>query len=153
MVDLTQITLEEITSSSESKGYELHMEERIPTEMGVEETIVSILIKRQERLVEGVPVLLTKNKVNYEKLKELIDEYEVWNGFGYLGKFALTHLNNAELRELVQYCHRRLKPHANLSSLNEAFFEHSITKEQEEWNVIGAPPYSALEEKYKLYCR
>ena len=151
--NLSSIRLEELASSFDDKGFELFLEKRVHRELSVEETITASLIMPEARLIEGVPILLTKNKINYGKLKELIDKYELWNEFGYLGNFALKHIDNNELKELVGYCHNKLKPHAKLSLLDDAFFRHSKTKEQEEWSVIGAPPYSALEEKYKLYCR
>ncbi len=153
MTDLTQISLEELASSFDSKGYELFMKERVPTRMSVEETIVSALTKGRARLLEGIPILLSKHKIDYKKLRELIKSYRLWNEFGYFGDFSLVHINNKELKSLVEYCRHKRKPYAKVSFLEERFFKYSGTEEEKKWNLIGAPSYSALERQYRRYCR
>ena len=151
--DLRNIKLDELLSSFAGRGYELTGVNGYPVSINTEETIIAALLRDKEpkaRLLEGIPVLLLKNEVDYKFLRKLIDQYRLHNEFGYFGEFTLKYVENEDLSNLVEYCRSRLNPQTNISSLNDAFFPES-SHEEERWKILGAPSYQALEEKVKLY--
>ena len=153
MVVLKNTTLKELASSFDSRGYALIMSRRVSYSLTVEESIVSALLKREQRLIEGIPLMLAKNRVNCSSLKKLIDKHHLWNEFGYIGEFALNHIKSDELTGLVDYCFRHLKSEACLSSSDYEFFKYFQKQEQLRWKLIGGPSYQSLEKQYKRYTR
>jgi len=153
MISLENITLEEKASVFDSHGYSLLMDRRIPSNLSVEETIVSVLVdsEPEPRLLEGIPVLIVKNKINYQKLKKLVDKYHLWNEFGYFGDFALKYFNNAQLKDLVNYCHTKLKPSRDILGFGYSFSKEFQKNEEKIWNLIGSPSYSSLEKQFRRY--
>jgi hypothetical protein len=152
MTLLKDINLEELASAFDSNGYGLFLEERPAYSIAIEECIIGAIVHKRARLIEGIPVLLSKNKVDYSFLKELIAQYQLWNEFGYLGDFALRHINDEHLRELVSYCQNNITPDAFFSDTHHDYFKKFQKKEQKQWHVIGGPSYSALEKKFNHYC-
>lgn len=150
---LLEITSTELASSFDNKGYDLIMENREADSLSVEESIVAALLKQSPRLIEGIPILLAKNKINYSELGSLVKEYNLWNEFGYFGEFTLKHVQNKKLTKLVSSCHHHLKPSAYLDN---SFPESSKTFQKPEeilWNLIGAPPYTGLEKQFNRYVK
>lgn len=151
MAVLEKISLEEVASSFDDHGFPLFMEERRHYSIGIEEAIISSLFMSAPRLYDGIPVLLSKNKINYKKLKNLIDEYNLWNEFGFFGEFALTHLENKRLRRLVEYCHKNLKSSSILYPFEIEFSKKFQKAEEKKWNILGAPSYEELEDQFEVY--
>lgn len=149
MAILEEISVGQIASSFDDRGFSLFMEERTNYTIGIEETIVASLIKDEPRLQEGIPILLSKNEINYNKLRYLIDEYNCWNEFGYFGDFLSRHFKNDNLKQLVQYCKQKLKPEANLVSFNHELFKKYQKPNEKKWNLFGAPSYNALERHFE----
>jgi len=152
-MNLLDVTSKELASSFDNNGYELIMENRQRSSLSVEESIIAALIKQNPRLIEGIPILLIKNKINYTKLRKLIYNYKLWNEFGYLGEFTLRHVKSKELSQLVSDCRDNLKPEACLDNF---FRESSLIfqkPEEKTWRLTGAPPYSALEKQLKRYIK
>ena len=150
MTSIQSVTLDELASSFDNKGFDLFMEERIESSISVEETIIAALIKKQPRLIEGIPTLITKNNINYDYLTSLVDNYKLWNEFGYFGEFAANHLNEKKLNKLVEYCHNKLKPQANLYDYD--LFKKFQKEEEKKWNLTGAPSYDSMKKQFKRYC-
>ena len=141
-----------IASSFASKGFELT--DIVPrNSLSLEDTVVGALRFPTARLLEGIPVLLAKNRVNYIQLKKQIDKYRLWNEFGYLGNFALKYVKSKELKELVSYCGTKLKSHSNPLGLGDYYQGIGLERtEWKLWNIVGAPSYSCLEQQFGRYC-
>lgn len=141
-----------IVSSFASNGFQL-TDVRPRNSLSLEDTVVCALRFPTARLLEGIPVLLAKNKVDYSVLKNQIDKYELWNEFGYLGNFALKYVKNKELKELVLYCRSKLKSNSNPLGLSDYYRGIGLgRKEWKPWNIVGAPSYSCLEQQFGRYC-
>ena len=153
--DLRNIKLDELLSSFVSRGYELTGVNGYPVSINTEETIIAALLRDKEpkaRLLEGIPVLLLKNEVDYRFLRGLIDKYVLYNEFGYFGEFTLRYIEDKELKELTEYCKINMKPEEVSLSAFYDFFKRFPTdfKNQGRWNLIGAPSYLSLEKKLEL---
>src|SRR3989344_6195909 len=140
-------SIEELASSFDRKGFPLFLEKKTETALSVEETIINAFMLLEPRLHEGIPVLLTKNEIDYRKLKKLIDKHRLYNQFEYFGEFALKYLNEPCLRELMEYCHSRLQQPVNISGMADSYFKNLQNKEQKRWKVLGAPSYDSLEKQ------
>ena len=153
--DLRNIKLDELLSSFAGRGYELTGVNGYPVSINTEETIIAALLRDKEpkaRLLEGIPVLLIKNEVDYKFLRKLIDQYRLHNEFGYFGEFTLKYVENEDLSNLVEYCKNNMKPEEVSLSTFYDFFKRFPTdfKNQGRWNLIGAPSYLSLEKKLEL---
>jgi hypothetical protein len=111
------------------------------------------LRSNEPRLYEGIPVLLSKNKINYDILKTLVAKYGFWNEFGYFGEFTLRHFANKKIKGLVEYCRENLKPSTILYPYEVDFSRKYQTVEEKRWNLLGAPSYEELEHQFKVYSK
>lgn len=151
MRNLKQVGIDELASSFDDNGYMLMMSTRVPYSLSIEESIVSALVKQEPRLVEAIPTILTKNIIDYGKLKNLVNDYSMWNEFGYVGEFALTKINNDGLKKLVEHCFNTKKSDACLLDDFESFYRKRQKPQEKKWNLIGAPSYQALEKQFRRY--
>lgn len=152
--NLSQVNINELASAFDNNGFELTMDKRVPYNLSIEESIVATLLQNEEpRLQEGVPVLLVKNRINYETLRKLIDQYKIWNEFGYFGNFALKYLHNKGLENLVRYCRKERKPEVDMSDGFYNFFKELQSKEEKNWGLIGGIPYKHLDKQFRRYSR
>ena len=151
LMDIATVTEEQIAATFDNNGFELTVGYSSPS-LSVEEAIVAVLIHPEPRLLEGIPILLKKNPVNYAFLRDMLDQYKVWNRFGYFGEFALTHIDNSDLREIVDHCSQQPKERANISSMEGTFFKDFRHDQERRWNLSGTPSYAALEKQWKRYC-
>lgn len=151
MEHLKSIPLEELFSYFGRQGYELSIAKPSKMNISLEESIVAALLKKEPRLIEGIPTLLTKNKVDYDLLTRLIDSYELWNEFGYLADFTMRNKDDSNLGKLIFYCKGKLKRLTSLYGSYYEFFKAVQKKEEREWNLIGAPSYELLKKQFKRY--
>jgi len=57
-----EITLKELFSYFSTKGYKLTNVEPSQVSIGLEESIIAALLKKEPRLIEGIPILLKKKQ-------------------------------------------------------------------------------------------
>ena len=151
MPTVKEATHERITSSFAGKGFQLT--DVLPKDtMSLEDTIIGALRSPTPRLLEGIPILLAKNEVNYSHLKNQIDKYQLWNEFGYLGEFALKHIEDSRLKNLVNYCGRNLKPSSDPLGYSQIYADARISSDEwKKWNISGVPSYVALQQQFGRY--
>ncbi len=115
----------------------------------IEELIKNILINFPEaRFIEGIPILLIKNKINKYKLLEIAIKYDLKNQIGYLlditfiiGKQYGSKINH--LKDLLVYLKK--EKDKKISLLGEDtkdreyldFLKKTSPKLIKEWNLIG----------------
>jgi len=153
---MTTTDINKLYASFDRLGFDLFLisEPEVPIlPISLEDTVIKALLGAKPRLQEGIPIILIKNKVDYEKLKQSIKQNKLWNAFGYLGEFMLQYSNDSGLKELVDYCRDNKTPIVNMSGLSDAYFPNQRFVEEQKWNLIGAPSFHALEKQFKRYCR
>lgn len=150
MRNYKKIGLRELAESYSFMGFPL-TNVSLEESLSPEEAIVIGLLKRNPRIIEGIPVLLIKNNIDYDKLRILIDKEMIWNEFGYLGEFTLTHTKDHNLRNLVDYCRSRMKKSATLYPHHQEFFREFQEENESRWNLIGSPSHEMLKKQLERY--
>lgn len=159
MTDIETKIVEELAG----RGYELTDVERATTEMPVEELIISILKDlKGGRTVEGIPVIIKKNKVNYNRLTELALQKNVVNELGYVleitrdlfEEFNINGVNELESTiEKLEGCMDEEEHY--LSPIDSPHYPEIARNHQtlllKKWNVLGLYQYERFKHAFHVY--
>lgn len=105
----------------------------------IEELIVKILIKHPYvRFIEGVPIILIKNKIDKFKLLELASKYDVKNKIGYLLETAFILKPIGYLEDLLIYLKKNKEPEVSfLVEGDYDFLRKTSPSRIKKWNLLG----------------
>lgn len=123
---------EELTRELASQGYGLgeygHSTEQPKSTMSIEELIIKVLTTNPDpRYILGIPVIIAKNKVDYEKLLVLAEQTRVLRRIGYLLDITQNVSKNRIPVENIGSCVQKA-----YLSLNDSMPEENLYPDSEE---------------------
>lgn len=142
-----QIDRDAIILSLAHYGYELLTATKIKEKkiLPLEELLIQILIRYPEaRLIEAIPILMLKNKMDKFELYRKAYDYSLINKMGFLAEIAciLARKRGRKSQGLKELLHafelRKEKPISSFSALkDEAFLEKTTPRIMKKWNLRG----------------
>lgn len=130
-------------------GYELISPRRIKkhNKIPIEELVCLILTRMQNaRFIEGIPIILLKNKINKYKLIELATKYNIRNKIGFLLETAMIialklKLEIPEFDGMISYLKVNEEADTNLGEYKDELYQEFLGKTTpirlKKWNLFG----------------
>ena len=128
-------------------GYELLTTKRIKEKkiLPLEELLIQILIRYPEaRLIEAIPILMLKNRIDKFELYRKAYDYNLTNKMGFLAEIACILARkrgrkNKDLKELMHALEQRKEESVSYFSAlkDEAFLEKTTQGIMKDWNLRG----------------
>lgn len=149
-------------------GYELITPYKIPKQeiLAIGELITKILIQLPEaRFIEGIPILLIKNRIDPYRLLELAVRYDFKNKIGYLLETSFMIAKRFKLSKKISYLKRLLSylkatKDKDITSLGEyieeeyrEFLKETSPKRIKEWNLLDRYFDKDFIENAKIYLK
>jgi len=147
-----RINKPQVIFSLEIYGYALISPYKISKQiiLPIEELTAKILIQFPEpRFIEGIPIILIKNKINPYELLETASKYDIKNQIGYLLETSFLIAKKYGLLKKMQYLYSILnyfksKKDKDIRILGQAeeeehikFLKKTSPKRIKEWNLLG----------------
>lgn len=159
---LESLTEEDIDYNLRTRGYPLFGTESIDgTLISPEELIITLLQKKDARQIEGVPVIISKNPIDYNKLIYLAVQHNIVNPVGwildetYQALLRMGLVNNSLKYAIDQLFIQKNNLEYVLSSSTVPeyleFSRQTRSSTARKWNVVARYSQEGFDKKLRTY--